>query len=84
MRAKYLVDSGCDLVVKAVYIPGKGRSTPCMSSQASRKMHCSFCITGRQIYDGNRMSASTGKLGGQRKIPRLKYQHYRNKLLTFK
>ncbi len=55
---KYLFDSGCGLDVEAVYIPDKDRATLCVSSQAGCKMHCSFCMTGRQGFHGNLTAAS--------------------------
>ena len=50
---KYLFDSGCGLDVEAVYIPDRERATLCVSSQAGCKMHCQFCMTGRQGFHGN-------------------------------
>ena len=54
---KYLFDSGCGLDVEAVYIPDKDRATLCVSSQAGCKMHCAFCMTGRQGFHGNLTTA---------------------------
>ena len=55
---KYLFDSGCGLDVEAVYIPDKDRATLCVSSQAGCRMHCAFCMTGRQGFHGNLTAAS--------------------------
>ena len=54
---KYLFDSGCGLNVEAVYIPDRDRATLCVSSQAGCKMHCAFCMTGRQGFHGNLTAA---------------------------
>ena len=55
---KYLFDSGCGLDVEAVYIPDRDRATLCVSSQAGCKMHCVFCMTGRQGFHGNLTAAA--------------------------
>ena len=39
--------------VEAVYIPDGERATLCISSQVGCKMHCAFCMTGRQGWHGN-------------------------------
>ena len=39
--------------VEAVYIPDGERATLCVSSQVGCKMHCAFCMTGRQGWNGN-------------------------------
>jgi len=39
--------------VEAVYIPDGERATLCISSQVGCKMHCQFCMTGRQGWHGN-------------------------------
>ena len=49
---KYLFDSHCGLDVEAVYIPDRDRATLCISSQAGCRMHCAFCMTGRQGFHG--------------------------------
>lgn len=41
------------LFVEAVYIPDGERATLCISSQVGCKMHCAFCMTGRQGWHGN-------------------------------
>lgn len=63
---KYLFDSditpgqknNSPLDIEAVYIPDRDRATLCVSSQAGCKMHCAFCMTGRQGFHGN-LSAAT-------------------------
>lgn len=55
---KYLFDSHCGLDVEAVYIPDHDRATLCISSQAGCKMHCAFCMTGRQGFHGNLTAAT--------------------------
>lgn len=39
--------------VEAVYIPDGERATLCISSQVGCRMHCQFCMTGRQGWHGN-------------------------------
>jgi len=39
--------------IEVVMIPGRQRATICVSSQVGCKMHCKFCMTGRQGYHGN-------------------------------
>lgn len=46
------------LDVEAVYIPDRDRATLCVSSQAGCKMHCAFCMTGRQGFHGNLSAAA--------------------------
>lgn len=43
--------------VESVYIPDGERATLCVSSQAGCRMNCSFCMTGRQGFDGNLTAA---------------------------
>lgn len=43
--------------VEAVYIPDGDRATLCVSSQAGCKMNCSFCMTGRQGFNGSLTAA---------------------------
>ena len=55
---KYLFRGCGGRDVEAVYIPEKdGRATLCVSSQAGCKMHCAFCMTGRQGFHGNLTTA---------------------------
>lgn len=39
--------------VEAVFIPDDDRATLCISSQVGCKMHCQFCMTGRQGFSAN-------------------------------
>ncbi len=39
--------------VETAYIPDADRATLCVSSQVGCKMHCLFCMTGRQGFAGN-------------------------------
>lgn len=50
---KYLYRVGEGHFVEAVYIPDGERATLCVSSQVGCKMHCRFCMTGRQGFSGN-------------------------------
>ncbi len=55
---KYLFRGCGGRDVEAVYIPEKdGRATLCVSSQAGCKMHCAFCMTGRQGFHGDLTTA---------------------------
>ena len=47
---KYLYEVGEGHFVEAVYIPEDDRATLCVSSQVGCKMHCKFCMTGRQGF----------------------------------
>ncbi len=50
---KYLFPVGDhSAFVETVYIPSKDRATLCVSSQAGCKMNCSFCMTGKQGFQG--------------------------------
>ncbi len=49
---KYLFRTEGGRFVETVYIPEDNRSTLCVSSQAGCKMNCSFCMTGKQGFDG--------------------------------
>lgn len=40
-------------MVETVYIPEGERTTVCVSSQVGCKMHCAFCLTGKQGFTGN-------------------------------
>ena len=50
---KYLFDGVGGRDIEAVFIPDRDRATLCVSSQAGCKMNCSFCMTGRQGFNGN-------------------------------
>lgn len=54
---KYLFQVGANAFVESVYIPEEDRATLCVSSQIGCKMNCSFCMTGRQGFNGNLTSA---------------------------
>lgn len=54
---KYLFPVAAGRFVEAVYIPDEDRSTLCVSSQIGCKMNCSFCMTGRQGFNGNLTSS---------------------------
>lgn len=49
---KYLFPASCGGLVETVFIPSGDRGTVCVSSQVGCKMHCSFCLTGRQGFGG--------------------------------
>jgi 23S rRNA (adenine2503-C2)-methyltransferase len=50
---KYLYETGNNLFVESVYIPGNERATLCISSQVGCRMNCKFCMTGRQGFSAN-------------------------------
>ncbi len=50
---KYLFPTEEGKFVETVYIPDGERSTLCVSSQVGCKMGCSFCMTGKQGFQGN-------------------------------
>lgn len=50
---KYLYRAGEGHFVEAVYIPDDDRATLCVSSQVGCKMHCKFCMTGKQGFNAN-------------------------------
>lgn len=50
---KYLFPTSNGREVETVYIPDGDRATLCVSSQVGCKMHCRFCQTGRQGFEGN-------------------------------
>ena len=54
---KYLFRGAERRNVESVYIPDRERATLCVSSQAGCKMNCSFCMTGRQGFNGNLTAA---------------------------
>lgn len=47
---KYLFPTSDGHFVETVYIPDGVRATLCVSCQVGCKMHCAFCMTGRQGY----------------------------------
>ena len=50
---KYLFPTSNGREVETVYIPDGDRATLCVSSQVGCKMHCLFCQTGHQGFEGN-------------------------------
>ncbi len=50
---KYLFKIREGQFVEAVYIPDDDRATLCVSSQVGCKMHCAFCMTGRQGFSAH-------------------------------
>ncbi len=50
---KYLYKVLNDKYVETAYIPDKDRSTVCLSCQSGCKMGCTFCMTGKQGFQGN-------------------------------
>ena len=50
---KYLFPTSNGRKVETVYIPDGDRATLCVSSQVGCKMHCLFCQTGRQGFEGD-------------------------------
>lgn len=49
---KFLFPASCGGLVETVYIPDGQRATVCVSSQVGCKMHCAFCLTGKQGFTG--------------------------------
>lgn len=49
---KYLFRTHTGGYVESVFIPDGERATLCLSSQVGCKMHCAFCMTGRQGFAG--------------------------------
>lgn len=47
---KYLYRTLSGDYIETVFIPDGDRATLCVSSQVGCKMHCAFCMTGRQGY----------------------------------
>ena len=47
---KYLYATAKGDFIETVFIPDGERATLCVSSQVGCKMHCKFCMTGRQGY----------------------------------
>ena len=56
---KYLFKIREGQFVEAVYIPDDDRATLCVSSQVGCKMHCAFCMTGRQGFSAH-LTAGVG------------------------
>lgn len=54
---KYLFSAGTGFHIEAVYIPDSERATLCISSQIGCKMNCSFCMTGKQGFQGQLSSS---------------------------
>lgn len=50
---KYLFRIREGQYVESVYIPDDDRATLCISTQVGCKMHCRFCMTGRQGFSAN-------------------------------
>lgn len=50
---KYLFPTASGKFVETVFIPENERATLCVSSQVGCKMGCTFCMTGRQGFEGN-------------------------------
>ena len=50
---KYLYKVLNDKYIETAYIPEKNRATICLSTQAGCRMGCTFCMTGRQGFQGN-------------------------------
>ena len=47
---KFLFTSAAGTPVETVFIPEGDRATVCVSSQSGCKMHCKFCLTGKQGF----------------------------------
>ncbi len=54
---KWLFDVGAGDAVESVFIPGTGRATLCISSQAGCAVGCRFCATGHQGFSRNLSTA---------------------------
>jgi len=50
---KYLFPTNEGKLIESVMIPDADRATLCVSSQIGCKMNCSFCMTGKQGFNGN-------------------------------
>ena len=55
--AKYLYRTDGGHFVETVFIPDGDRGTLCISCQVGCKMHCAFCMTGRQGFNGSLSAA---------------------------
>ena len=66
-KKKYLFPTLSGGYIESAYIPDKDRATLCVSSQVGCKMHCLFCMTGRQGFAAH---LSAGEILNQiRSIP---------------
>ena len=54
---KYLYRTHDNHYIETVYIPDNDRATLCVSSQVGCKMHCAFCMTGRQGFSASLSAA---------------------------
>lgn len=54
---KYLYRTHDGHYIETVYIPDNDRATLCVSSQVGCKMHCAFCMTGRQGFSASLSAA---------------------------
>ena len=50
---KYLYKVLDEKYIETAYIPEKNRATICVSTQAGCRMGCTFCMTGKQGFQGN-------------------------------
>jgi 23S rRNA (adenine2503-C2)-methyltransferase len=50
---KYLFNVLNDKYIETAFIPDKDRATICISCQSGCKMGCTFCMTGKQGFQGN-------------------------------
>lgn len=55
--AKYLYRTKEGGYIETVFIPDGDRGTLCVSCQVGCKMHCAFCMTGRQGFHGHLSAA---------------------------
>lgn len=64
---KYLFPTLNNNFVESAYIPEKNRNTLCISTQVGCRMGCTFCMTGKQGFQGN---LSSGEILNQiRSLP---------------
>ena len=54
---KYLYQTAKGDYIETVYIPTADRATLCVSCQVGCKMHCAFCMTGRQGWTASLSAA---------------------------
>ena len=54
---KYLYRTHDNHYIETVYIPDEDRATLCVSCQVGCKMHCAFCMTGRQGFSASLSAA---------------------------
>ena len=50
---KWLLDVGTGNAIETVFIPERNRGTLCITSQGGCALECSFCSTGRQVFNRN-------------------------------